>query len=81
MEQSGATNSAELNVVKAEPNFPDTKSWEAGDELGPAVKEEAREKQTRKKAFADKSSTPLFLKDSPEGNKGNAQDEKDQREE
>ncbi len=27
------------------------------------------------------SSTPLFISDSPEGNKGNAQDEKDQTEE
>jgi hypothetical protein len=27
------------------------------------------------------SSTPLFMRDSPEGNKGNAQDEKDETEE
>ena len=33
------------------------------------------------KSLLKESSTPLFMGDSPEGNKGNAQDEKDEAEE
>jgi len=45
----------------------DTKDWKAGNELGLKAEGETQE--------------PLFMRDSPEGDKGNAQDEKDQTEE
>jgi len=75
IEQHIDTNSAEfkqgveagLNVGK------DMKNWKAGNELGLELKEEVEDDPV--------FSTPLFLSDSPEGNKGNAQDEKDETEE
>ena len=56
----------------------DTKNWKAGNELGQELKEEGEpEARVSAKAF-NQTSTPLFLRDGPEGNKGNAQDEKDE---
>ena len=74
------TNSAEfkqgveagLNVGK------DLKNWTAGNELGLELKEDD---EPVSKSLLRETSTPLFLSDSPEGNKGNAQDEKDATEE
>lgn len=77
------TNSAEfkdgvaagLNVGK------DMKNWKAGNELGQELKAEVEDDKPVSKSLLSETSTPLFLSDSPEGNKGNAQDEKDKTEE
>lgn len=59
----------------------DTNSAKAGNELGTELKEElAAEMQLEKKLFRDPS-IPVFMRDSREGKKGNAQDEKDETEE
>ena len=59
----------------------DMKNWKAGNELDPELKEEVEDDEPVSKSPLKESSTPLFMRDSPEGNKGNAQDEKDQTEE
>jgi hypothetical protein len=77
------TNSAEfkdgvaagLNVGK------DMKNWKAGNELGQELKAEVEDDEPVSKSLLRETSTPLFLSDSPEGNQGNAQDEKDKTEE
>lgn len=48
----------------------DTKNWKAGNELGQELKEEGETKKPVEDVL-------LFLRNSPEGNKENAQDEKD----
>ena len=83
IEQHIDTNSAEfkqgveagLNVGK------DMKNWKAGNELGLELKEEVEDNQPVAENPFEESSTPLFMRDSPEGNKGNAQDEKNATEE
>lgn len=82
IEQHVNTNSAEFKQgVEAGLNSAeDTKNWQAGNELGRELKEgENREKVSESPFKAP--STPLFMRDSPEGNKENLQDEKDQTEE
>jgi hypothetical protein len=59
----------------------DTKNWEAGNELGQELKDEGEKKEPVSERLSKESSTPLFMKDGPGGNKGNAQDEKDETEE
>ncbi len=44
----------------------DTKNWKAGNKLGQELKAEGRSKG------------PLFMREGPEGNMGNPQDEKDE---
>ena len=68
--------------VEAGLNSPqDTKDWQAGNELGQELKDESENKeQTSEKLLTD-SSSPLFMKASVGGNKGNTQDEKDETEE
>lgn len=56
----------------------DTKNWKAGNELGQELKEEG---ETKEPAPFNESPVPLFIRDSAEGDKGNAQDEKDESEE
>jgi hypothetical protein len=83
IEQHIDTNSVEfkqgveagLNVGK------DKKNWKAGNELGLELKEEVEDDKPVSKSLLKEISTPLFMSDSPEGNKGNAQDEKDETEE
>ena len=58
----------------------DTKNWKAGNELGTELKEEITEEVLVEKPSPD-DSVPLFLRDSRDGKKGNAQDEKDASEE
>ena len=76
IEQHVDTNSAEFKqgVQDGLNGGKDMKNWKAGNELGLELKEEVKDDDA---VF----STPLFLSDSPEGNKGNAQDEKDETEE
>ena len=53
----------------------DTENWKAGNELGQELKDGS---ETATESTFDESSVPLFMRDSREGNKGNAQDEKDE---
>lgn len=59
----------------------DSKNWQAGNELGQELKDEGEKKRPVYQSPSKESSTPLFMSDSPEGNKENAQDEKDETEE
>lgn len=58
----------------------DTKNWKAGNELGQELKDESENTEQSSELLKD-SSIPLFMKASVGGNKGNAQDEKDETEE
>jgi len=83
IEQQVDTNSAEFKQgVEAGLNAgKDMKNWKAGNELGQELKAEVEDDEPVSKSLLRETSTPLFLSDSPEGNKGNAQDEKDETEE
>ena len=80
IKQDVDTNSAEFNEgVEAGLNSEeDTKNWKAGNELGQALQEEGETKEPVSENPLNESSTPLFLRDSPGGQMGNAQDEKDE---
>jgi len=82
-EQHVDTNSTEFKQgVEAGLNAgKDMKNWKAGNELGQELKAEAEDDEPVAKSPLKASSIPLFMSDSPEGNKGNAQDEKDETEE
>ena len=83
IKQNVDTNSAEFNRgAEAGLNSEaDTRNWQAGNELGQALKDEGEKKATVYDSLCKESSTPLFMIDSPEGKQGNAQDEKDETEE
>src|ERR1700730_60879 len=83
MKQNLNTNSAEFKQgVEAGLNSPrDTRNGKAGNELGQQLKAEGEKKEPVDERPSRKTSTPLFMSDSSEGNKGNAQDEKDETEE
>jgi hypothetical protein len=59
----------------------DTKNWQAGIELGQELKDEGENREPVTEILFKEPSTPLFIRDSQGGNKGNAQDEKDETEE
>ena len=59
----------------------DLENWKAGNELGEELKAEVEDDEPVSESLLKGTSTPLFLSDSPEGNKGNAQDEMDETEE
>lgn len=59
----------------------DTKNWQAGNELGQQLKDEGENKEPAPDSLVKECSTSLFVEDSPGGNKGNLQDEKDETEE
>ena len=75
------TNSAEFKQgVEAGLNGgKDMTNWKAGNELGQELKADVGDDAPVSENPLNE--IPLFLSDSPEGNKGNAQDEKDQTEE
>lgn len=83
IEQHVDTNSSEFKQgVEAGLNAgQDMKNWKAGNELGIELKEEGEDDEPVSKSPLKEPSTPLFMRDSSEGNKGNAQDEKDETEE
>jgi hypothetical protein len=83
IEQHVDTNSAEFKQgVEAGLNGgKDMENWSAGNELGRELKAEVKDDEPVSKSLLRETSTPLFLSDSSEGNKGNAQDEKDETEE
>ena len=80
IKQNVDTNSTEFNEgVEAGLNSTeDTKNWQAGNELGQALKEEAEIKEPVYENPFREPSTPLFLRDRQDGRRGNAQDEKDE---
>ena len=80
IKQNVDTNSAEFNQgVEAGLNSEeDTQNWKAGNELGQALKEEGGTEEPVYENPVNESSTPLFLRVSPNGRMGNAQDEKDE---
>ena len=80
IEQLVDTNSAEFKqgVAAGLSAGKDMKNWKAGNELGLELKEEVEDDEPVSKSLLKESSTPLFMR---EGNKGNAQDEKDETEE
>ena len=82
-EQHVDTNSAEFKQgVEAGLNGgKDMKNWKAGSELGQELKADVEDHEPVSKNLVKEFSTPLFISDSPEGNKGNPQDEKDETEE
>jgi hypothetical protein len=62
--------------VEAGLNSEDTKYWQAGYELG----QEMGNRETKelvKESIQSESDSPLFLRDTLDGQKGDAQDEKD----
>jgi hypothetical protein len=59
----------------------DTKNWQAGNELGRELKDDGENKVPGSESPANEPSVPLFVEYTPGGNKGNAQDEKDETEE
>lgn len=73
------TSSTEFNEgVEAGLNSEqDTKNWKAGNELGQELKDKGETKEPVSDIPVNEASTPLFVRDSPEGDQGNAQDEKD----
>ena len=77
------TNSADFKQgVEAGLNSAeDTRNWQAGNELGQELKDEVENKEPVSESPFKEPSLPLFMSDSPEGKKGNAQDEKDETEE
>lgn len=77
------TNSAEFEqgVDAGLNSAEDTKNWQAGNELGQELKDEGEKKEPVYESLFKESSTPLFMRESPEGNKENAQDEKAETEE
>ena len=83
VKQNVDTGSAEFKEgVKAGLNSTeDTKNWQAGIELGQELKDEGENKEPVSEILFRESPTPLFIRDSQGGNKGNAQDEKDETEE
>jgi hypothetical protein len=56
----------------------DTKNWKAGNELGQELKDEGETTEPVSENPVNESSIPLFIRDTPKGNKGDAQDEKDE---
>ena len=59
----------------------DTKNWQAGNELGRELKDDVENQEPESESLFKEPSPPLFMSDSSEGKKGNAQDEKDKTEE
>jgi hypothetical protein len=59
----------------------DTKNWKAGNELGRELREAGETKGPGYGCLNSRPPTPLFMRNSLEGRKGNAQDEKDTTEE
>jgi len=75
-EKVNPSSAAFKGGVEAGLNSPeDTKNWQAGNELGQELKDEGAQKLPVSESLVEE---PLFLRDTPGGSKGNAQDEKDE---
>jgi hypothetical protein len=81
IEQQVNTSSSEFKEgVEAGLNSPaDTRNWQAGNDLGQALKDETGKETPM--GGSHESTAPLFMRSSTERNQGNAQDEKDETEE
>jgi hypothetical protein len=77
------TSSLEFNEgVEAGLNSAEnTKNWKAGNVLGQELKDESKTTEQISEELLRDASIPLFMRDIGGGNKGNAQDEKDETEE
>jgi hypothetical protein len=77
------TSSAEFSEgVEAGLNSSEnTKNWQAGNVLGQELKDESATTEQISEELLRDASIPLFMRDIGGGNKGNAQDEKDESEE
>jgi hypothetical protein len=77
------TNSAhfKLGVEAGLNSAVESNNWQAGNELGQELKDEVVNKEPVSVGLFKEPSPPLFMSDSSEGKKGNAQDEKDETEE
>jgi hypothetical protein len=51
----------------------DTINWQAGNELGQELKDGGQKKEPVAESLSKEAPTPLFMSDSSEGKKGNAQ--------
>lgn len=71
-----ANSMAFTRGVEAGLESEDTKFWQAGYELGHELNERATQERAKKNTQKEPDS-PLFLADTLDGQKGNAQDEKD----
>jgi hypothetical protein len=82
LEQHVNTNSAEFKqgVEAGLHSADDTKNWQVGNKMGQEPKQ-GENKETASESLFKTPTLPLFLRDSPEGNKDNPQDEKDETEE
>jgi hypothetical protein len=58
-----------------------SKNWQAGQELGQELKDEVKNKEPVSESVSNEPALPIFISGRSEGNKGNAQDEKDESEE
>jgi hypothetical protein len=65
-----------MRGVEAGLNSEDTKYWQAGYELGQGLSGKETEEPV-KEIIQKEFETPLFLKDTLDGHKGDPQDEKD----
>ena len=81
--QNVDTSSAEFKegVAAGLNSAEDTKNWKARNQLGQELKDEGEKKEPVSEWILNESETPLFMKDGPGGNQGNAQDEKNETEE
>lgn len=79
IKQNVDANSAEFKKgVEAGLNSEeDTKNWKAGNELGQELKEEGEAGQPVYQNPFGEPSAPLFTRGGSDGDKGDAQDEKD----
>ena len=77
------TNSAhfKLGVEAGLNSAVDSNNLQAGNELGQELKNEVANKEPVSVDLFKEPSPPLFMANSSEGKKGNAQDEKDETEE
>jgi hypothetical protein len=77
-ETNADANSREFSRgVEAGLNSEDTKYWQAGYELGQGLSDKET-KEPVKEILHQESDTPLFLKNTLNGQNGDAQDEKDE---
>jgi hypothetical protein len=67
-----------MRGVEARLNSEDTKYWQAGYELGQGLSGKET-KEPVQEIIQKEFETPLFLKDTLDGQKGDPQDEKDHR--
>jgi hypothetical protein len=56
----------------------DTRNWQAGNELGQELKDQGRPKGDLSESLGKEPPIPLFMRHTPGGKRGNAQDEKDE---